>query len=255
MKIERDIEKTLKEWQEDNSRRPLIIRGARQVGKSYTIMEFGENEFANMITINFEQNPEYKACFKTLIPMEIINSIGMLARREVVPGKTLLFLDEIQECPQAITALRYFYEQMPLLHVIGAGSLMEFTLGKEGLKMPVGRIQYLFMKPLSFLEFINALGENQIRSFLESYTWEETVNEAIHDRLMDLVKKYSIVGGMPSVVVEYLEHRSFNRCDKVQSSIIQTYREDFGKYAGRGKHKYLDRVFYAVPKMVGKKFK
>jgi uncharacterized protein len=255
MKIKRDIEKNLKEWKEDNSRKPLLIRGARQVGKSHTIMEFGKYEFETLITINFEQYPEYKACFKTLVPQDIINSIAMLAKRDVVPGKTLLFLDEIQECPQAITALRYFYEQMPLLHVIGAGSLMEFTLRKEGLKMPVGRIQNLFMKPLSFYEFLDAMGEEKIREYMETYTWSETVNEAIHNRLMELVKKYSIVGGMPSVVVEYVTEGSLIRCDQVQSSIIQTYREDFGKYAGKAKHKYLDRVFYAVPKMVGKKFK
>jgi predicted AAA+ superfamily ATPase len=254
-KMKRDIEHTLAEWKSDNSRRPLLIRGARQVGKSYTVTEFGTNEFDNMAAVNFEQRPEYKTCFKTLDPIEIISSISLLLKTNIIPGKTLLFLDEIQECPQAITSLRYFYEQMPELHVIGAGSLMEFTPGQENLKMPVGRIQYLFMKPLSFGEFLDAAGENRARELIGTFEWGKEINPAVHEHLIALVKKYAIVGGMPSVVAEYISSGNLNKCQQIQSAIIHTYRDDFGKYAGIVKHKYLQKIFYSVPKMVGNKFK
>ncbi|MCU0289720.1 MAG: ATP-binding protein, partial [Acidobacteria bacterium] len=186
---------------------------------------------------------------------EIINTISLLAKETITPGNTLLFLDEIQEYPKAITALRYFYEQMPDLHVIAAGSLLEFTLGQENFRMPVGRIQYLYMKPLSFVEFLDAMGENKARELIESTSWENLPNEIIHQHLLILVKKYAIVGGMPSVVAEYIDSGNLGRCHQIQSIIIQTYRDDFGKYAGKTKFNYLQKIFYAVPKMVGKKFK
>jgi predicted AAA+ superfamily ATPase len=190
-----------------------------------------------------------------LDPKEITASIALLSREDIISGKTLLFLDEIQDCPRAITALRYFFEQMPGLHVIGAGSLMEFTLGEKNLKIPVGRIQYVFMKPLSFGEFLDAVGDRRLRQLVDGFEWGNKINPAVHDKLISLVKKYSIVGGMPSVVEEYASSGDFNRCQRIQLSIILTYREDFGKYAGKVKRQYLEKVFYAIPKMVGNKFK
>ena len=253
--MKRDIDKVLNQWKTESNRMPLMMRGARQVGKSYTITEFGKREFENLVTVNFEQQPEYKNCFSTLIPKEIVNSVSVLAMSDIIPGKTLLFLDEIQECPRAITALRYFYEQMPELHVIGAGSLLDFVLTEEGTRMPVGRVQYVFMKPLSFLEFLDAAGESRAREVIENTGWDHPVAPVVHDHLLSLVKKYAIVGGMPKAVSEYISSGDLNRCHRIQSSIIQTYRDDFGKYSSRVKHKYLQKVFSAVPKMVGKKFK
>lgn len=253
--MKRDIEKILNQWKYEANRMPLMIRGARQVGKSYTITEFGEREFENLVTINFEQQPEYKNCFSTLVPKEIISTISVLNMSDIIPGKTLLFLDEIQECPRAITALRYFHEQMPELHVIGAGSLLDFVLSEENFRMPVGRVQYLFMKPLSFLEFLDAAGENRSRGIIENTGWDSPVNPVVHDHLLSLVKKYAIVGGMPKAVAEYVSSGDLNRCHRIQTSIIQTYRDDFGKYSSQVKQKYLQKIFSAVPKMVGKKFK
>jgi len=253
--MKRDIEKILNQWKYESNRMPLMIRGARQVGKSYTITEFGVREFENLVTINFEQQPEYKNCFSTLVPKEIISTISVLNMSDIIPGKTLLFLDEIQECSRAITALRYFHEQMPELHVIGAGSLLDFVLSEKDARMPVGRIQYLYMKPLSFLEFLDAAGENRSREIIENTGWDSPVNPVVHDHLLSLVKKYAIVGGMPKATAEHISSGDLNRCHRIQSSIIQTYRDDFGKYSSQVKHKYLQKIFSAVPKMVGKKFK
>ena len=253
--MKRDIDKILNQWKYESNRMPLMIRGARQVGKSYTIMGFGKREFENCVTINFEQQPEYKNCFSTLVPKEIISTISVLNMSDILPGKTLLFLDEIQECPRAITALRYFHEQMPELHVIGAGSLLDFVLSEENSRMPVGRVQYLFMKPLSFLEFLDAAGENRAREIIENTGWDNPVNPVVHDHLLSLVKKYAIVGGMPKATAEYVSSGDLNRCQRIQNSIIQTYRDDFGKYSSQVKQKYLQKIFSAVPKMVGKKFK
>ena len=152
-------------------------------------------------------------------------------------------------------ALRYFYELTPDLHVIGAGSLLEFALNQEDFKMPVGRIQYMFMRPLSFLEFLDALGESKSREIIEYFSWQNSVQKPIHEHLISLIKLYSILGGMPAVVSEYAQTKNINKCLRIQSIITQTYRDDFGKYASRVKHKYLEKVFFSVPKMVGQKFK
>lgn len=253
--MKRDIDDTLKNWKSEVHRYPLLVRGARQVGKTYSIKQFGENEFDNLVEVNFEQKPQYFTCFDSLEPKKIIETLSVLSKSDIIPGKTLLFLDEIQECPKAISALRYFYEQMPDLHVICAGSLLEFVISQESFKMPVGRVQYLYMKPLSFLEFLDNVGESRARNVIETITWDNLPSHAIHKHLISLLKKYAVIGGMPAVVSEYLSSSSLEKCSQIQTIIIQTYRDDFGKYASKVKYKYLEKIFFAVPKMVGNKFK
>ena len=199
--MKRDIENIFKIWKNEAHRYPLLVRGARQVGKSYSIIKFGQNEFDNLVEVNFEQKPQYKACFESLEPQNIVETLSVLSNSDIIPGKTLMFLDEIQECPNAIIALRYFYEQMPELHVIGAGSLLEFVISQENFRIPVGRVQYIFMKPLSFLEFLDAIGENRSRKIIESSSWDNLPSPAIHDHLLSLVKKYSIIGGVSIAVI------------------------------------------------------
>ncbi len=253
--MRRDIETALAAWQLNERRRPLLVRGARQVGKSFTLVEFGRRAFDEVVVVNFEQDPRYADCFTTLDPREITASLSVLTRKEIVPGKTLLFFDEIQECPRAITALRYFYEQMPQLHVVAAGSLLEFALASRDFRMPVGRVQYLYMGPLSFGEFLDALGEEQARQAIVQMRFDQPPTAAVHAHLLSLLKKYLILGGMPAVLAEFLASGDFERCQQVQTTILQTYRDDFGKYASRGKHRHLQKVFYAVPAMVANKFK
>jgi len=144
---------------------------------------------------------------------------------------------------------------MPELHVVGAGSLLEFVISHEDFRMPVGRVQYLYMKPLSFLEFLDTIGENRSRKIIESSSWDHLPSNAIHTHLISLIKKYSTIGGMPAVVSEYASTDNLDKCFQIQTIINQTYRDDFGKYASKVKHKYLEKIFFAVPKMVGRKFK
>ena len=164
--IKRDIYRTLLEWKSEEGRKPLLLRGARQIGKTYLIEQFGKNEFENIVVLNLEKNLEYEKFFTSLDPKEMIEKIVFTTREKIKPGKTLLFIDEIQNCPRAIVALRYFYEEMPELHVIAAGSLLEFALTRAKISIPVGRIQYLFMYPLSFKEFLLALGYEALHDHL-----------------------------------------------------------------------------------------
>ncbi|NOX47399.1 MAG: ATP-binding protein [Chlorobi bacterium] len=252
--MKRDIYKTLLEWKEGKKHKPLLLRGARQIGKTYTIKEFGQREFATIITLNFERNEEFKEIFNSYNPKDIIEKISLYTGKNVKPGKTLLFFDEIQECPRAIVSLRYFHEEMPGLHIISAGSLLEFTLESEDFKMPVGRIQYLYMFPLSFGEFLDAIGQQELRKYLVQFNTHATLPQALHEKLNEFVRKYFLIGGMPEVVQEYSTSQDIIRCQKIQRSIIETYVDDFAKYARKSKHRYLKKIFNAVPSMVGQKF-
>ena len=253
--MRRDIDQTFIEWKNNPRRRPILLRGARQVGKSYTIKAFGKKHFQNIVEIDFELSPQFTNCFSSLEPEDINQKISILVRQDIIAGKTLLFFDEIQKCPQAIKSLRYYFEKMPQLHVIGAGSLIEFVLESEKLEVPVGRIQYLFMKPMSFGEFCMAINEDRLREKLGSVDFLRTIDDSIHTHAINLLNKYYLLGGMPSVVDEFRHSGNIRQCQRIQTAITQTYRDDFGKYASQVKHRYLEKVFMSVPKMVGNKFK
>jgi predicted AAA+ superfamily ATPase len=252
--MKRDIYKSLCDWKDGQNRRPLLIRGARQTGKTYIINEFGVKEFNRLITLNFERNPEYNDIFNTYDPIDILEKISLYTGEKIEPGKTLLFLDEIQECPRAIMSLRYFFEEMPSVHIIAAGSLLEFTLSSENFKMPVGRIQYLYLFPLSFGEFLTAVGESELRSYLSDFSRLKNLPQSLHAKLNEYIRKYLITGGMPAVVQEYITTHDIINCQNIQRSILDTYTDDFAKYARKSKHQYLKKVFNAVPGMVGQKF-
>jgi hypothetical protein len=250
----RDIYRNLLEWKDSKIRQPLLLRGARQTGKTFIINDFGNKLFKYFITLNFERNPEYREIFKTRIPVEIIEKITLFTGQKIESGKTLLFIDEIQECPEAIISLRYFFEEMPELHVIGAGSLLEFALLSEEFRMPVGRIQYLYLYPMSFGEFLDALEETELRNFIGNYDNLTRLPAGLHEKLNEYIRKYYIIGGMPAVVNEYISSRDIIKCQRIQRSIIDTYIDDFAKYAKVTKHNNLRNVFNAVPGMVGQKF-
>ncbi|MGD9591731.1 MAG: ATP-binding protein [Candidatus Berkiella sp.] len=250
--MERSVERYLIEWKHSKDRLPLLIRGARQVGKTYIIEAFGKKHFENSLVINFEQQREYLACFNTLYPKQILNLIYTLSGKSITPGKTLLFLDEIQECPNAILALRYFYEQMPELHIIAAGSLLEFVIRNPNFRMPVGRIQSCYIKPLSFKEYLMANKKNQLIEYIEKITLRDPAEPVIHNQLLTLIKEYLVLGGMPAVIQQYLNTGSFEQSQIRQNVILETYRGDFGKYAKHTDIKYLQTLYDKTPGLVGK---
>ncbi len=245
----------LHEWKNKRSRKPLVIRGARQVGKSYLVQMFANDAFENIIEINFERHSNLRSLFASNDIHSIVQFIEVTYNISVVPGKTLLFFDEIQAAPEVFATLRYFYEDIPGLHIIAAGSLLEFVLENHEFSMPVGRIEYLHLGPLTFDEFLLALDRNQLSQFLNDYHINDLLPEAIHLELMKLFRQYLIIGGMPEAVCSYANTHSYLECDIIQQSLISTYRNDFNKYAGHVHCERLEKVFLKVPHVVGKKFK
>lgn len=254
--MKRDIEQTaLLAWKNSKDRKPLLLRGARQVGKTYTVRNFAKDHFENIVEINFELQPELKKIFNTLDPGLIIKNLKLVLGQPIKPAKTLLFFDEIQECPQAIMSLRYFYEMRPEFFVMGAGSLLEFALSNKKLKMPVGRIQYAYLQPLSFGEFLTAVNEQELKAYLKEISIHHPPAPAVHEKLLGLLKEYLIIGGMPAVVRSYSANKTSLEYDQTQLSLVQTYRDDFGKYASPARQIYLQKVFSTAPGMVGRRYK
>jgi predicted AAA+ superfamily ATPase len=208
-----------------------------------------------MVTINFELDPEYINCFLDLDPKVIINAIVALKKTKITPGKTLLFLDEIQDCPNAIVALRYFHEKMPELHIVSAGSLLEFTLREENFSMPVGRVESIYLKPMSFDEFLVAYGYTDLIENLHNLKIGDTLNSAIEHKAQKLLHEYFITGGMPNVVRQYIANQDLHEVKILQASILDTYRRDFGKYAKGARVNYLRRLFERAPGIVAEQFK
>ncbi|MBN1982330.1 MAG: ATP-binding protein [Chitinivibrionales bacterium] len=251
MSMKRQLDIVLASWAEQVSRKPVLLRGARQTGKTYAVHKLRQ-KFDSFVEINFEKEPMYCAIFnQDLDSARICRDLGLLKNVEIIPGKTLLFFDEIQACPKAILALRYFYEDMAALHVIGAGSLVEFILGETS--MPVGRIDFVFVRPLSFLEFLCATNRELLCAQLKKCDFTTPLSDIVHAKVLSAVREYCFVGGMPSVIKAFWESNSFLAAHKEQRSIIATYREDFNKYAGRAGIELLSRTFDAIPAMVGSK--
>ncbi len=253
----RNLEKvTFPEWKKARDRKPLLLRGARQTGKTHLIRKFGTENFRQIVEVNFELQPELQTAFQTLDPAVILRNLSLFFNLTIQPGQTLLFLDEIQECPQAIMALRYFYEKMPGLHVIGAGSLLEFCLRDKNFKMPVGRVQYLYLQPLSFEEFLSALGEEMLQTALDEMTLKNPLSEVLHEKLLRLFRDYLRIGGMPAAVNHYLSDPHSKNYQDQQTLLLQTYRDDFGKYAkSHFQISYLQKVFLSAPRMVSHRYK
>lgn len=253
--MERSIEPFLEKWIHESDRMPILLRGARQVGKTYVIEKFGNTSFKNVVVANFEFQRKFSICFDSLEPSEIIQKIESVTNSRIKPGETLLFLDEIQVCPEAILALRYFKEKMPELHVIAAGSLLEFILQENKYSFPVGRVQFMYLKPLSFEEFLLNCDQHILLERIKSVGLNNLIDETTHQKLLEFIRLYLFVGGMPAALKKYLETKSLIECQRLQNSILQTYKTDFGKYATKTQHKYLQILFERAPALIGKRFK
>jgi predicted AAA+ superfamily ATPase len=240
---------------------PLLVRGARQTGKSHIIRQYGSLEFAHLAEVNLELSPHFKECFKSLNTVAMCRDIEVLSNTKLVDGKSLLFIDEIQESAEAILSLRAFKEQRSGLDLVAAGSLIEFALDDEALRtFPVGRINFAWLHPMSFREFIDACGETQIAALLSSCSITKQnsstqISAAIHQKLLGLIREYFVIGGMPEVVDVYRETKSYLEAKQVQSRLSLGYVADFVKYRGRYDHRKLQTILSAVPRLVGKQFK
>lgn len=245
----------LNQWKTKENRKPLVIRGARQVGKSYLVREFARESFATVIEINFEKNPELADLFKSQDPHKILQLLQVQFNCDITPATTLLFLDEIQATPKLIPMLRYFYEEMPALHVIAAGSLLEFVLAQKSFSVPVGRVEYLYLGPMQFEEFLLGLGEDKLYGFLCNYQLKEDIPSPIHERLMEFVRLYCLVGGMPEAVSIYHTTGAMSQVDEVKRNLLNAYMDDFAKYKPRINYERMVKVFRRVPLMIGEKVK
>ena len=256
--VRRELQ-TLETWYNSENRKPLIIRGARQVGKSTLVQQFARHKGLSLLSVNFERNPEYRKAFSVKDPVQILATLEILTSKTVNAKTSLVFFDEIQVAPEAIVALRYFYEEKPDIPVLAAGSLLEFSLAKADFSMPVGRIEYLHMGPMTFSDFLIALGETSLASYLSNLTWEEIEKAAlpavIHEKGMALFQQYCLVGGMPEAVACFAEDRSYSKVLKAQHNVLATYRDDFNKYSHGTVTRRIQLLFDQVPALVGKRFK
>jgi len=252
--IVRKSEQYLKHWFDKTRRKPLVLRGARQVGKSTLVRQFAEHHGLVLNEINLEKHLPLDDVFKSLDIKRIVLELEGLLGRNILESGSLLFLDEVQATPHALAALRYFYEELPGLPVIAAGSLLEFTLTKHSFSMPVGRVEYHYISPVSFSEFIACL-EPDLNSWREAAGRFEEIPETAHQRLLSRLREYLFVGGMPEAVLEFQESGSLSEVQEVQRSIVETYQDDFSKYVQHAELVRLQRIFGQIPRNIGRKIK
>lgn len=254
MYIQRKIDDVLLSWQRSSSRKPLLIRGARQVGKSTAVRNFSK-QFDYFIEINFDEQPEYQNLFANTSDInDLIEQLAIITQTEIIEGRTLVFLDEIQASLPAISKLRYFYEKKPNLHVIAAGSLLEFALS-EVPSFGVGRVRSLFMYPFSFVEFLGALNEKPLASMMQQSNSERPINPIFHEKLKVYFKKFLIIGGMPQAVQTYVAKGDLLEVQRILDDLIIAIQADFVKYKRQIPPTNIKSVFESIVKQVGTKFK
>lgn len=252
--LERDIMKRLVEWKDSPDRKPLLLTGVRQCGKTYVCKEFGEQYFEDTAYFYFEGNKGLASVFDYDFHVDrILDELGNIIRgKEIVPGKTLVIFDEIQACPNAITSLKYFCENKRELHIVCAGSLLGVAVKRDSISFPVGKIDRLQMYPLSFSEFLRADGRQAIYEGVQNYGMDRELPELYTENLKKALKYYYIVGGMPEAVAKWAETHSFEKVDRLQENILQDYSSDFAKYAPRTDVPKLGWIWDSIPKQLAK---
>jgi len=253
MYIKRSIEKELIKWKNAESHKPILLRGARQVGKTQVVRHFSQ-QFEHFLEINFESDKKIHSLFDgNFHTSEIIENLSAIYNIPVISKKTLLFFDEIQTCIPAIQSLRFFYEQIPDLHIIAAGSLLEFAIA-EIPSFGVGRIRSMYMYPLSFQEFLAAFGEEKLIELKNSSSPQKPVTQAVHEKLTTYLRKFFIIGGMPEVVASFVEFSDYSKCQRIINDLLISLNDDFAKYKRLVPVVRIRDVFLSVVKQTGSKF-
>ncbi|MEI6434736.1 MAG: AAA family ATPase [Bacteroidota bacterium] len=251
--MDRIFQKKLEQWKTSGNRKPLIVRGARQVGKSYSITQFGKTGFQGKIhVVDLEKHPEWHGIFtRNLDPSRILSELEIILNAKISPGRDLLFFDEIQAAPRAIMSLRYFYESLPELHVISAGSLLMFAM--KDICFPLGSVNLMSMAPMNFYEFLLATGKEMTAELICSKP--EKLPETIHSEILESLRQYLFIGGMPECVEVWRNSGSMADVFDIQTDLVAAYRQDFSKYAPFADKRSLNNALSAVAKNVGNQIK
>lgn len=244
----------LDQWLKSVNRKPLVLRGARQVGKTWIVRDFSKKNHLNLIELNLEKYPALVDLFRENNPKEVLKNIEAALAIQIDPKTACLFLDEIQAAPELFQKLRWFKEDMPEIPVIAAGSLLEFALNKYQHSMPVGRITYFYLEPLSFFEFVLASGNEALYRKLLELKMTEPMPPSLHEKCMAHYREYCLIGGMPEVVEAWIGTQDLKQCAKIQKDLLATYRDDFYKYGGDIDARLLDKIVLSAAEQVGNKF-
>lgn len=253
--MKRDLINVLVEWRQSSGRKPLILYGARQVGKTTLLKSFGAQHYKNVFYLNFEDTPKFKTLFQEdLDPNNIVRRLALYFKQAINESDSLILFDEIQECPEALNSLKYFKENAPQYHVAAAGSLLGVKIGnKKG--FPVGQVNFAHLYPLSFLEFLDAIDETALREYLESIDKPKPLEALFHDKLIALLKVYFFTGGMPEAIVKYIETEDFFKVRQVQQDIIKSYHHDFSKHAASSLSVKISRIWETLPSQLARENK
>nr|WP_114299733.1 ATP-binding protein [Anaerobacterium chartisolvens] len=239
-------------WKKRKDRKPLILKGVRQCGKTYILNEFGRENYDEVSYFNFEGNPSLAERFEQdLDPRRIITELGILGKKAIKPMKTLIIFDEIQFCNKALTSLKYFYEMAPEYHIVCAGSLLGIALSKP-LSFPVGKVDFLTLRPMCFYEFALANEEQMLLDYIESLSSYETVPQMFADKLSALLKTYYITGGMPEAVAKWIETKDVSEVERIQDVILDSYEVDFAKHAPAADFPKMSLIWKSIPGQLAK---
>lgn len=247
--MEREATEQLHEWKDKSDRKPLIIRGARQVGKTWLMKEFAAKAYTHYAYVNFEDNEIVRTIFQKDFDIERILLALQVATNVVIDTDTLIIFDEVQEAPRGITALKYFYEKAPQYHVIAAGSLLGIAM-HENDSFPVGKVDFLDLYPLSFWEFLNAIGQKNLARLLKQRDWE--MISVFHAKLQEYLRQYYYIGGMPEIVASFIANKDFSRVRQLQQNILDSYDRDFSKHAPITEVPRLRMVWKSIPSQLAK---
>lgn len=256
--MRRKIESLLLTWKEKESdRMPLLVNGARQVGKTYILRKFGEEKFTNTVYVNLETNLAVASYFEgNISPEKILRYLEVSTGEPIVPGKTLIFFDEIQACERALTSLKYFCEDTPEYHVAAAGSLLGVAINREHYSFPVGKVETLTLYPLDFEEYLWASGRELLAEEIRSaYHTMEPLPDALHQEAIELYREYLLVGGMPACVNAFLRNKSFLDVSLVQSGILDNYIADMAKYSSNAESVKIRACYQSIPAQLAKENK